>query len=101
MKPMVNTSVTFNCTSDAVPAAKYRFHRIDTTGEHLVSSSGSETIGILVVSRIMYTANVYNITYKCTPYNMLGNGLEKAMMLHIHGESFDIIEISLLAIPFS
>ena len=92
MKPLATSPVIFNCTSDAVPAAKYRFHRVDTTGENLVSSSGSESNGILVVSSIMYTSNVYNVTYKCTPYNMLGNGLEKAMTLDIQGESIEIIE---------
>ena len=88
-KPLVNTPVTFNCTSDAAPAAKYRFYRIDTTGEHLVSSSGSERNGILVVLSIMYTSNVYSVAYKCIPYNMLGNGREKTMMLDIQGESVE------------
>ena len=88
-KPLVNSPVTFNCTSDAVPAAKYQFYRIETTGEHLVSSSGSETNGILVVSSIMYSSNVYNVTYKCVPYNMFGKGLDKTIMLDIQGGSVE------------
>ena len=97
MKPLATLPVIFNCTSDAVPATKYRFHRTDTTGEHLVSSSGSKTNGILVVSSIMYTSNVYNVTYKCTPHNMLGNGLEKKIMLDIQGMSFELTETLIIA----
>ena len=84
-KPLVNTSVTFTCTSNAVPKAKYRFYRIDSTGESAVSSPISETRGILVVSNILHTNSSYNVTYKCVPYNFLGNGPEKTVMLDVQG----------------
>ena len=85
-KPLVNRSVAFSCTADAVPAAKYHFVRIDGSGEREVSSFNSELTGILLESRIMHTSNAYNVTYKCTPYNMLGNGLEQTVMVDIQGK---------------
>ena len=84
-KPLVNTSVTFTCTSNAVPKAKYRFYRIDSTGESAVTSLTSETRGNLVVSNILHTNSSYNVTYKCVPYNFLGNGPEKTVMLDVQG----------------
>ena len=85
-KPLVNSSVLFSCTADAVPVAKYRFVRVDGAGEREVSSSNSEISGILMVSRIMHTSNAYNVAYKCIPYNMLGNGLEQTVMVEIQGK---------------
>ena len=85
-KPLVNSSVVFSCTADAVPVAKYRFVRVGGSGEREVSSSNSEITGILMVSRIMHAPNAYNVTYKCIPYNMLGNGLEQIVMLDIQGK---------------
>ena len=86
----------FNCTSDAVPPAKYRFLRMDASGQSVVSSSNSETKGILVVASIMHTLSVYNVTYKCIPYNLLGNGPEKTMMVDIQGVYFKFF----YSIPF-
>ena len=88
-KPLVNTAVTFNCTSDAFPKAKYRFFRINSTGENEVSSLNSETPGIMVVPNILHIASTYNVTYKCVPYNFLGNGIEKTVMLDIQGSYID------------
>ena len=85
-KPLVNSSVAFSCTADAVPVANYRFVRVDGSGEREVSSSNSETTGTLIVSRIMHMSNAYNVTYKCIPYNMLGNGLEQTVMVDIQGK---------------
>jgi len=82
-KPLVNSSVGFSCTSDAVPVANYRFVRVDGSGEREVSSSNSEITGILMVSRIIHAPNAYNVTYKCIPHNMLGNGLEQRVMVDI------------------
>ena len=81
----------FNCTSDALPVAKYRFLRIDADGEREVSSSSSDTTGIMIVSSIMHAASAYNVTYKCVPYNMLGNGVEQIMMVDIQGMSTSAI----------
>ena len=86
-KPLVNTSVPFLCASDAVPDAKFRFFRVDGSGEMEVSSANSETTGRLMVSSIMHTPNTYNVTYKCIPYNMLGSGLEQTVMIDIQGTS--------------
>ena len=86
-KPLVNTSVLFLCTSDAVPVAKFRFFRVDGSGEREVSSSNSENTGRLMVSSIMHTPNAFNVIYKCIPYNVLGNGLEQTVMIDIQGTS--------------
>ena len=82
----MNSSVGFSCTSDAVPVANYRFVRVDGSGEREVSSSNSEITGILMVSRIIHAPNAYNVTYKCIPHNMLGNGLEQRVMVDIQGK---------------
>ena len=87
-EPLVNTSVLFNCTSESVPVAKFQFLRVDSSGEIKVSSSNSENTGILMVSSIIHTSNAYNVTYKCIPYNLLGNGLERTVIVDIQGTSF-------------
>ncbi|XP_065055821.1 hemicentin-1-like isoform X1 [Rhopilema esculentum] len=73
-KPTEGSVVTFNCSSDSYPAATYRFYRVDNSGDVLVSSSGSEKSGVYTISSVSYSG-AYNVTYKCVPYNLLGNGV--------------------------
>ncbi|XP_065055871.1 hemicentin-2-like isoform X2 [Rhopilema esculentum] len=72
-KPTEGSAVSFNCSSDSYPAATYRFYRVDNSGNVLVSSSGSENSGVYTISSVSYSG-AYNVTYKCVPYNLLGNG---------------------------
>ena len=87
-----------NCTSDALPVAKYRFFRIDADGEREVSSSSSDTTGIMIVSSIMHAASAYNVTYKCVPYNMLGNGVWKTTMVDVQGMHITTIKVHLFCV---
>ena len=97
IKPLVNTSVLFICTSNAVPVPKYRFFRVDGSGEREVSSYNSDNTGILMVSSIMHTSSVYIVTYKCIPYNLLGNGLEQTVMIDIQGTAISsTVELALV-----
>ncbi|XP_065056313.1 hemicentin-2-like [Rhopilema esculentum] len=73
-KPTEGSAVSFNCSSDSYPAATYRFYRVDNIGNVLVSSSGSENSGVYTISSVSYSGT-YNVTYKCVPYNLLGNGV--------------------------
>ena len=88
-KPVVNTSVTFSCKTDALPKAKYRFYRIDSSGENEVSSLASGTTGVLVVSKISLAG--YNVTYKCVPSNILGDGKEDNVKIDIQGKFVQFI----------
>ena len=81
----MNTSVVFNCTSGALPVAKYRFYRITGAGENEVSTSSSASTGVLVVSSIMHPSGSYIVKYKCVPYNMLGDGPDRTLIVDVQG----------------
>ena len=81
----MNTSVVFNCTSGALPIAKYRFYRITGAGEHEVSTSSSASTEVLVVSSIMHPPGSYIVKYKCVPYNMLGDGPDRTLIVDVQG----------------
>ena len=83
--PMVNTSVVFNCTSDALPAARFRFYRVTGAGESEVSTSSSASTGVLVESSIMHPPGSYLFHFKCVPYNMLGDGPNKTVVVNVRG----------------
>ena len=83
--PLVNTSVMFNCTSDALPVAKYRFYLVTGAGENEVSTSSSASTGVLVVSSIIHPPGSYIVNYKCVPYNMLGDGPNKTVVVNVRG----------------
>ena len=82
---MVNTSVVFSCTSDALPAAKFRFYRVTGAVESEVSTSSSASTGVLVESSIMHPRGSYLVNYKCVPYNMLGDGPNKTVLVNVRG----------------
>ena len=85
--PLVNTLVVFNCTSDALPVAKYRFYRIAGSDVSEVKTSTSATTGSLVVSNIDHLSSSYVVRYKCVPYNMLGDGPDKTVVVDVQGTS--------------
>ena len=82
---MVNTSVVFNCTSDALPVAKFRFYRVTGASENEVSTSSSVSTGVLLESSIMHPPGSYIVSYKCVPYNMLGDGPNKTVVVNVRG----------------
>ena len=84
--PLLNTSVVFNCTSDALPVAKYRFYRVTGAGENEVSTSSSASTGVLVISSIIHPPGSYIVRYKCVPYNMLGDGPDKIVIVDVQGK---------------
>ena len=57
------------------------------SGEYEVNSSGSDATGILVVPRILHIAYIYKVTYRCVPYNMLGDGADRIVIVDIQGMS--------------
>ena len=85
--PLVNTSVVFSCTSDALPVAKFQFYRITGAIESEIRTSSSASTGVLVDSSIMHPPGSYNVSYKCVPYNMLGTGPNKIVVVNIQGMS--------------
>ena len=83
--PLVNTTVVFNCTSDALPVAKYRFYRIAGSDESEVGTSSSASTGVLVITSIIHPPGSYIVRYKCVPYNMLGDGPHKTVVVDVQG----------------
>ena len=50
----------------------------------LVSSSDSENSGVYTISSVSYSG-AYNVTYKCVPYNLLGNSSAVTTTIEIQG----------------
>eukprot|EP00794_Sanderia_malayensis_P011272 gene11272-12452_t len=71
-KPLNGASVTLNCASDSVPAATYKFFRVQGAIETELANAGGS--GVLTINAINYKdLGSYNATYKCIASNMLGS----------------------------
>ncbi len=85
-KPTNGGSITLTCTSVASPPARYNFYRIVNSTAVEIASNSSSTY---TVSNIDYAAlggGGYSVTYRCMPFNRLGNGTTKDVKIDIQGK---------------
>eukprot|EP00794_Sanderia_malayensis_P011271 gene11271-12451_t len=84
LKPVVNSQVTMTCNADAYPTAMYKFYQVMPNGtETEISSSSSQTSGNVTISSIKTVTGTFNVTYKCVPYNFLGQGVTKEVTFDV------------------
>ena len=84
LKPVNGDQVVFTCTSNGLPAPSFRIHRINGTDDTVVQDNTSNTYTIPSINYVDYID--YKVTFKCVPYNRLGDGPSKNHTLDIQGK---------------
>ena len=84
LKPVNGDQVVFTCSSNGLPAPSYRIHRINGTDDTVVQDNSSSTYTIPSINYADYID--YKVTFRCVPYNRLGNGPSKNHTLDIQGK---------------
>ena len=75
---LVNTSVNLECAADAEPKAEYSI-----SGGGIVPGPNSDKTGIFSFT-VDLSQDGRNVT--CTPFNTLGNGTAKSLILDVQGK---------------
>ena len=77
---LVGTNVDLECTADADPKARYSI-----SGGGIAASLNSDKTGIFSFT-VDLSKDGSNVT--CTPFNELGNGQAKSLILDVQGKIF-------------
>ena len=84
LKPLNGAQVVFTCNSNGLPAPSYRIIRINDSIDTVVQDNSSSTYSIPSINYADYID--YKVTFKCVPYNRLGDGPSKNHTLDIQGK---------------
>ncbi len=86
LTPKEGSHVSINCSATAVPSAMYKFYQLINGLISEISSSTSGNTGVLEINRITAFDKIYQRTYKCVPYNLLGEGPSKNITFNVQGK---------------
>ncbi len=88
LTPVENSPVKINCSATAEPDAKYKFYQVTNASSDIeLTNNVDQDSGVLDITSISALADSYNLTYKCVPYNLLGDGPSDSITLDVQGKS--------------
>ncbi len=86
LTPKEESQVTIKCFATALPPAMYKFYQLMNGLFSEISSRTSGSTGVLEIKRITAFDKSYQHTYKCVPYNQLGEGPSKNITFDVQGK---------------
>ena len=83
LQPVKGSSITFACNADGRPAPNYRFSKKEFFTWKTVQSNNASTYFIPNIAPP--SLFVYKKTFRCVPYNYLGEGASKSITIDVQG----------------
>ena len=75
----LNETFYLMCSAEANPAAEYRLYKEDESVANI--TAGSQNTGLYATS---VSDRVQQVVYKCTPFNLFGDGPSKTLAVTVH-----------------